>query len=56
VPARVKIDFVVPGFSKCGTTTLCALLDLYPEKLWFNFTPNRIHWASYDGKLISFPA
>jgi hypothetical protein len=26
-----KIHFVVPGFSKCGTTTLCAMLDAHPE-------------------------
>jgi hypothetical protein len=29
VPTSVKIDFVVPGFSKCGSTTLCALLNLH---------------------------
>ena len=27
----VKIDFLVPGFSKCGTTTLCALLAQHPK-------------------------
>lgn len=27
----VSIDFLVPGFSKCGTTTLCALLAQHPE-------------------------
>jgi len=27
----VSIDFLVPGFSKCGTTTLCALLSQHPE-------------------------
>jgi hypothetical protein len=27
----MKIDFIVPGFSKCGTTTLCALLAEHPE-------------------------
>jgi hypothetical protein len=26
----VKIDFLVPGFSKCGTTTVCALLAQHP--------------------------
>jgi hypothetical protein len=26
----IQIDFLVPGFSKCGTTTLCALLDQHP--------------------------
>ncbi|MEZ5569498.1 MAG: sulfotransferase [Halioglobus sp.] len=30
MPTSVKIDFIVPGFSKCGTTTLCALLDIHP--------------------------
>jgi hypothetical protein len=30
MPTSVKIDFLVPGFSKCGTTTLCALLDMHP--------------------------
>jgi hypothetical protein len=30
MPTSVKIDFLVPGFSKCGTTTLCALLDSHP--------------------------
>lgn len=27
----IKIDFLVPGFSKCGTTTLCAMLAQHPE-------------------------
>lgn len=27
----MKIDFLVPGFSKCGTTTLCALLAEHPD-------------------------
>lgn len=31
MPTSVKIDFIVPGFSKCGTTTLCALLELHPQ-------------------------
>jgi len=26
----ITIDFLVPGFSKCGTTTLCALLAQHP--------------------------
>ena len=30
MPTKVKIDFLVPGFSKCGTTTLCNLLDKHP--------------------------
>ncbi len=27
----MKLDFVVPGFSKCGTTTLCSLLGEHPD-------------------------
>jgi hypothetical protein len=27
----VNIDFLVPGFSKCGTTTLCSLLNQHPD-------------------------
>lgn len=27
----MRLDFVVPGFSKCGTTTLCRLLGEHPE-------------------------
>lgn len=27
----IRIDFLVPGFSKCGTTTLCALLAQHPD-------------------------
>lgn len=27
----MHLDFIVPGFSKCGTTTLCALLGRHPD-------------------------
>ena len=27
----MKLDFLVPGFGKCGTTTLCARLGKHPE-------------------------
>jgi len=27
----VPLHFLVPGFSKCGTTTLCALLNRHPD-------------------------
>lgn len=37
-----KLDFLIPGFSKCGTTTLCALLAQHPgvyipeiKETWF---------------------
>ncbi len=40
--APTRIDFLVPGFSKCGTTTLCHLLDQHPDvyiprakELWY---------------------
>jgi hypothetical protein len=31
MPTSVKIDFLVAGFSKCGTTTLCAALARHPD-------------------------
>jgi len=27
----LKLDFVIPGFSKCGTTTLCSILGNHPQ-------------------------
>lgn len=27
----MRLDFVIPGFSKCGTTTVCALLMEHPD-------------------------
>jgi len=27
----MRLDFVVPGFSKCGTTSLCSLLAKHPQ-------------------------
>jgi hypothetical protein len=27
----ITLDFVIPGFSKCGTTTLCELLCQHPQ-------------------------
>lgn len=27
----MTLDFVIPGFSKCGTTTLCELLSQHPQ-------------------------
>ena len=27
----ITVDFLVPGFSKCGTTSLCALLAQHPQ-------------------------
>tara|TARA_R110002110_G_scaffold415765_2_gene655173 strand:- start:20713 stop:21579 length:867 start_codon:yes stop_codon:yes gene_type:complete len=31
VSTAITIDFLVPGFSKCGTTTLCSLLAQHPQ-------------------------
>jgi len=28
---HVRLDFLVPGFAKCGTTTLCSLLGEHPQ-------------------------
>lgn len=57
MPTKVKIDFVVPGFSKCGSTTLCALLDLHPdiyippikEPWYFSREDFETQHAHYDG-------
>ncbi len=27
----MQIDFIVPGFSKCGTTTLCDMLNSHED-------------------------
>lgn len=46
-PGVPRLDFVVPGFGKCGTTTFCALLAAHPEvfipeakELWFFNRPD----------------
>lgn len=54
----VKIDFLVPGFSKCGTTTLCALLARHPQlymprlkEPWYfsapHYSPNAAGYARH---------
>jgi hypothetical protein len=53
----MQIDFLVPGFSKCGTTTLCALLSEHPqiyippdddkEPMYFILDDYERHWTSY---------
>lgn len=56
VPAGVpRLDFVVPGFGKCGTTSLCAMLAVHPrvfmppdKELWFFSRPDyRASWARF---------
>jgi Sulfotransferase family len=58
VPEGVpRLDFVVPGFGKCGTTSLCAMLALHPQvfipaakELWFFSLPNyRDGWHYFSG-------
>ena len=52
------MDFLVPGFSKCGTTTLCALLAQHPglfmpelKEPWYfssrHYTPNAPGYARH---------
>jgi hypothetical protein len=56
MPASVRIDFLVPGFSKCGTTTLCQLLSCHPDiyippakELWYFSSDNyESHGSQYD--------
>jgi sulfotransferase family protein len=55
VKADIDIGFMVPGFSKCGTTTLCTLLDAHPDiAMSSNKEPNFFlrndceqHWDIY---------
>ncbi|HSB95510.1 MAG TPA: sulfotransferase [Spongiibacteraceae bacterium] len=53
VPTDLKSDislqFMLPGFSKCGTTTLCALLDEHPDICISSIKePNFFTWDDYD--------
>jgi Sulfotransferase domain len=59
---RVKIDFLVPGFSKCGTTTLCAMLATHPgiyipayKEPWY-FNAENIEDRTADYQLDFAPA
>jgi hypothetical protein len=51
----MRVDFTVPGFSKCGTTTLCFLLNQHPDiflplrEADFFGTPGYAeHWDVYE--------
>lgn len=54
--APVKLNFIVPGFSKCGTTTLCSLLAEHPEIFipkfkepnFFSAPDYEQHWGFYE--------
>jgi glycosyltransferase involved in cell wall biosynthesis len=59
-----NLGFVVCGFSKCGTTTLCALLDAHPQifmsrikEPWFfssKYDPE--DWSAYEGVFSGAPS
>jgi hypothetical protein len=40
----MRLDFLIPGFAKCGTTTLCALLGEHPDI----FMPFRKDFRLFD--------
>jgi hypothetical protein len=51
----MKIHFIIPGFSKCGTTSLCALLNQHPsifipivEADFFGAEHYEQHWPKYE--------
>ncbi len=61
----MHLDFVVAGFSKCGTTALCAMLDNHPnifipprfkEPRFFNRANYALHWSSYRDLFYTAPA
>lgn len=53
--APQRIDFIVAGINKCGTTTLCSLLDNHPkvffstnkEPFFFSSDNYADHWPDY---------
>jgi hypothetical protein len=56
-----ELTFLVPGFSKCGTTTLCNLLSQHPEifipiqkePMFFNNRNYHKHWDLYSNHFSS---
>ena len=57
----MRVDFIVPGFSKCGTTTLCFLLNQHPDiflplrEADFFGTPGYAeHWDVYAAAVPEF--
>lgn len=58
---KVKLTFMVPGFSKCGTTTLCSLLNEHPsiyipaikEPNFFIRPDFSKHWDEYNANFAS---
>ncbi len=55
IRTQFRLNFILPGFSKCGTTTLCDLLSEHPElhfasekePNFFNQTPDKQNWRAY---------
>lgn len=61
----MHLDFVIAGFSKCGTTTLCALLAEHPqlfipprfkEPRFFNRADYAMYWNWYQDLFYTAPA
>lgn len=60
----MNLHFLVPGFSKCGTTSLCALLDQHPdifipdekEPLFFIHEDHLDKLGWYQGLFAAAPA
>lgn len=51
----MRVDFIIPGFSKCGTTSLCYLLNQHPdiflplkEADFFGSPGYYHHWDVYE--------
>ena len=42
-------DELLPGW-RCLELQVMNQAGVRTEKLWFNFTPDRVHWASFAGK------
>ncbi len=48
---KPAVNFIIPGFSKCGTTTLCSLLSQHPEIFIPEIKePNFFIWKDYNSR------
>ncbi len=61
----MKLHFVVAGFSKCGTTTLCSMMAEHPklfmptrfkEPRFFDKKDYSLHWDWYQSLFYTAPA
>jgi len=48
----MRLDFLIPGFAKCGNTTLCTLLGEHPEI----FMPKVKDFRLFDRKYSVSPS